>query len=169
MNYDEEKIRERFRTVTAAALGTRKHELASELIELGQKLADTGQTLNMYVNDCIGYRMQPEVLLYFSDNCFGTADAISFELNPRTQKMRLRVFDLKTGDSKTSEKQLWVYIAIFCCEYEVDINEIEVDARIYQHDMIYEFDIDPVDILDLIAKMKRFDEVVNETRLEVQL
>lgn len=169
INYDEEKIRDRFKTATAAALGTRKHELASELIDMGIKLPDTGQTLNSYVNDCIGYRMQTEVLLYFSDNCFGTADAIDFRINPRTQRMRLRIFDLKTGDSKTSEKQLWVYIAIFCYEYEIDVNEIEIDARIYQHDMVYEFEIDPVDILDIIAKMKRFDEVVNETRLEVQL
>jgi hypothetical protein len=169
LNYDEAKIRDRFFTAAAAALGTRKHELAAELIDMGIKLPDTGQTLNSYVNDCIGHRMQTEVLLYFSDNCFGTADAIDFRLNPKTQKMRLRVFDLKTGDSKASEKQLWVYIAIFCHEYEIDINEIEIDARIYQHDMIYTFEIDPVEILNVIALMKRNDDIINNARLEAML
>lgn len=169
INYDEDKIRDRFKTSMDAALGTRKHELAKELIEMGIKLPDTGQTLNSYVNDCIGYRMQPEVLLYFSENCFGTADAIDYRMNPKTRKMRLRVFDLKNGTTKASEKQLWVYIAIFCHEYEVDINEIEVDARIYQNDLVHEFEIDPVIIMDLIALMKRNDDIINDARMEALL
>lgn len=169
INYDEDKIRERFNTAAAAALGTRKHELAAELIDLGIKLPDTGQTLNSYVNDCIGHRMQTEVVLYYSDNCFGTADAIDFRLNPRTQKMRLRVFDLKTGTTKASVKQLWVYIAIFCFEYEIDVNEIEIDARIYQNDMIESFEIDPVDILNVLALMKRNEIIINDARMEALL
>lgn len=169
LNYDDDKLRNRVKTAMDAALGTRKHELAKELIEMGIKLADTGQTLNTYVNDCIGYRMQPEVLLYYSDNCFGTADAIDFRLNPKTRKMRLRIFDLKNGETKASEKQLWVYIAIFCMEYEVDINEIEVDARIYQHDQIKQFEIDPVVILDVMDRIKHGDEIVNEARMEATL
>ena len=169
INYDEEKIRNRFKTSMDAALGTRKHELAKELIEMGIKLPDTGQTLNSYVNDCIGYRMSPEVLLYYSDNCFGTADAIDFRRNPKTKKMRLRVFDLKNGVTKSSEKQLWIYIALFCMEYEIDINEIEVDARIYQNDMIAEFEIEPTVILDIMALIKRNDEIINDARMEALL
>lgn len=169
INYDEAKIRDRFKTSMDAALGTRKHEFAKEAIEMGIKMADTGQTLNSYINDCIGYRMTPEVLLYFSENCFGTADALDFRRNPKTGKMRLRVFDLKNGTTKASEKQLWVYIAIFCHEYEIDINEIEVDARIYQNDIIHEFDIDPVIIMDLIALMKRNDDIINDARMEALL
>jgi len=169
INYDAEKIRDRFTTAMAAALGTEKHELAAQLIKLVIKLPDTGQTLNSYVNDCIGHKMQPEQILYYSDNCFGTTDAIDFRLNPRTQKMRLRVFDLKTGTTKSSERQLWVYIALFCLEYEVNVNEIEIDARIYQNDMIYRFDIDPTDILDVMAKMKEFDDIINDARLEAML
>lgn len=169
INYDEDKIRDRFKTSMDAALGTRKHEFAKEAIEMGIKMADTGQTLNSYINDCIGYRMTPEVLLYFSENCFGTADAISFRMNPKTRKMRLRIFDLKNGTTKASEKQLWVYIAIFCHEYEIDINEIEVDARIYQNDLVHEFEIDPVIIMDLIALMKRNDDIINDARMEALL
>ncbi|AWN03320.1 Cas4 family exonuclease [Microbacterium phage Camille] len=166
INYDEEKLRNRFKTAMAAALGSRKHDLAKELIEMGIKLPDTGQTLNSYVNDCIGYRMQPEVILYYSDNCFGTADAISFRINPKTKKMRLRVFDLKTGETKASEKQLWIYIALFCLEYDVDINEIEVDARIYQNDLIHEFEIEPTIILEIMELIKRNDIIINEEREE---
>ena len=169
LGYDEEKVRNRFKTSMDAALGTRKHELAKELIEMGIKLADTGQTLNTYVNDCIGYRMQAEVLLYFSDNCFGTADAIDYRLNPRTGLMRLRIFDLKNGVTKSSEKQLWVYIALFCLEYEVDINEIEVDARIYQNDLIHTFEIDPLVILEVMAKIRRNNDIIDEARMEAQL
>lgn len=166
LGYDGEKLRNRFYTSMAAALGTRKHEVAKELIEMGIKLPDTGQTLNSYVNDCIGYRMQPEVVLYYSDNCFGTADAIQFKLNPRTKKMRLRVFDLKTGVKEASERQLWIYIALFCLEYQVDINDIEVDARIYQNDLINRFEINPEDILNVMAKIVEFNVIVDEIRLE---
>src|SRR5690606_21167667 len=111
----------------------------------------------------------PEVLLYYSENCFGTADAIDFRLNPRTQKMRLRVFDLKNGETKASVKQLWIYIALFCLEYEIDITEIEVDARIYQHDQIYTFEIDPSDIIETMDKIKFGDQIVNEARMEAML
>ena len=169
LGYDRDKVRERYFTREEAALGTRKHALAKELIELGMKMPDTGQTFNSYVNDCIGHRMQPEVLLYYSDLCFGTADAIDFRLNPRSKKMRLRVFDLKTGVTKASEKQLWVYVALFCLEYEQDINEIEVDARIYQNDQILRFEVEPTYILEIQGLIKRNDEIIKELRLEGML
>lgn len=169
LNYDADKLRARFATSMDAALGTRKHELAKELIEMGIRLPDTGQTLNSYVNDCIGYRMQPEVMLYYSENCFGTADAIDFRLNPKTKKMRLRVFDLKNGVTKASFKQLWVYIALFCLEYEVDPNEIEIDARIYQNDMIVEEPIEITDILQTMQTIREHDDVINDLRLEALL
>lgn len=169
LGYDADKVKERVKTSMDAALGTRKHEVAKELIEMGIKLRDDGTTLSSYVNDCIGYRMQCEVMLYYSDNCFGTTDAIDFRMNPRTRKMRLRVFDLKNGVTKSSEKQLWIYIALFCLEYEVDINEIEVDARIYQNDLVHTFEIDPLVIMEVMAKIKHDDELINQTREEVML
>ena len=54
----------------AAQYGTELHELAAKLIELGIKLPKSNKTLNMYVNDCIGFRMTPEVTFYFSENAF---------------------------------------------------------------------------------------------------
>ena len=45
---------------------------------LGQKLPKSQKTLNMYVNDAISFRMVPEQILFYSENCFGTADTIVF-------------------------------------------------------------------------------------------
>ena len=58
--------------------GTELHFFASECIRLGIKLPKTKATLNMYVNDGIGYHMQEEQMLFYSENCFGTTDTISF-------------------------------------------------------------------------------------------
>lgn len=169
LRYDAEKMRTRYRTLVKAARGTEEHELAAKLIRMNIKLADNGTTLNMYVNDCIGYRMVPEQPLYFSDNCFGTADAISFAVNPKTGNLRLRVFDLKTGVTKASVDQLLVYVAIFCMQYEVDINDIELDLRIYQNDMIQTFEVDPTDILQIMQTIRDHDKTINEVRMEDML
>lgn len=166
IRYDREKMANRFRTMIQAARGTELHDIASKLITNGIRLPDTGQTLNAYVNDCIGYRMTPEQVLYYSDNCFGTADAIDFRMNKKTQRMILRVFDLKTGVTRSSEDQLKVYVALFCLEYEVDPNEIDIDARIYQNDLIHEFDIEAVDVLNIMQTIREFDQLLNELRLE---
>ena len=166
IRYDEAKLRARLKTMVAAARGTELHDLAAKMIKLGVKLPDTGQTLNSYVNDCIGHRMTPEQILHYSDNCFGTADAIDFRLNPKTQKMRLRVFDLKTGTTKSSVNQLEVYVALFCLEYQYSPNEIEIDVRIYQNDLIQGYEVDPVDILNIMEKIRLFDEVINQVRAE---
>lgn len=82
----------------------------------------------MYVNDAIGYRMTPEQVLYFSDNCFGTADAISFKKN------FLRIHDLKTGETPAHFEQLFIYDAIFCLEYHINPKDIQIENRIYQFD-----------------------------------
>lgn len=92
INYDEDKVATAFRNHIATQRGTELHDLAARLILLRQKLPKSQKTLNMYVNDAIGYKMTPEQMLYYSENCFGTADAISFKQNV------LRIHDLKTGE-----------------------------------------------------------------------
>ena len=108
INYDEEKLISTFIKFQAIQKGTELHELASNLIRLGVKLPKSNKTLNLYVNDAIGFKMEPEQVLYYSDNCFGTADTISF------RKDMLRIHDLKSGESPASIKQLMVYNALFC-------------------------------------------------------
>ena len=111
INYDEDKVATAFRNHIATQRGTELHDLAARLILLRQKLPKSQKTLNMYVNDAIGYKMTPEQMLYYSENCFGTADAISFKQNV------LRIHDLKTGEIPAHMEQLMIYAALFCLEY----------------------------------------------------
>ena len=80
-NYSEGKVADAYAKWRAAQKGTLLHAFAAQCIILGQKLPRSDKTLNMYVNDAIGYKMTPEQVLYYSPNCFGTADTISFRNN----------------------------------------------------------------------------------------
>lgn len=161
INYDDAKLVEAFDKSMNAALGTRLHALAKELIDLGIKLPNTQQTLNMYVNDCIGYRMKTEQVLMYSYNAFGTADAIDFK------DRLLRVFDLKNGETPTKETQLLIYAAFFCLEYKIRPNEIEYDLRIYQNDEIYPYETDAEEITYIMSRIIESDKIIEEMKKEV--
>lgn len=162
IGYTEEKLDRVYVASLAAQRGTELHEFAHEAIRLGVKLPKTSKTLNMYVNDAIGYRMTPELILYYSDNCFGTADSISFRRN------KLRIHDLKTGTAPTSEHQLEVYAALFCLEYNFKPNDIEIELRVYQSDevRIYEGDADA--IFHIMDKIVVFDKRINAIKQEAR-
>ena len=160
-NYDEEKLDATYLTHLAAARGTALHELAMNLIQLGVKMGRSRTTLNMYVNDAIGYRMQTEQVLKYSDNAFGTVDAISFRKN------LLRIHDLKTGVTKCSMRQLMIYAAFFCLEYGFKPAEIEMELRIYQNDDVEILVPDPHDIIEIMDKVRRFDQLIEARRMEV--
>ena len=97
----------------------------------------------MYVNDAIGYRMTPEQPLYYSDNCFGTADAIQFKNNV------LRIHDYKSGIIPAKMEQLKIYAALFCLEYKVKPGAIRIELRIYQNDDVVEEIATAEDILPI--------------------
>lgn len=78
LNYDADRLTNAVLNYQAKERGTRLHAFAAECIALKQKLPKSKKTLNTYVNDAIGFRMDTEQVLYYSDNCFGTADAITF-------------------------------------------------------------------------------------------
>lgn len=160
INYDDEKLEVTYKRRQAAALGTRLHEFAAEAISLGIKLPRTNKTINMYVNDAIGFRMQPERVLYFSDNAFGTADAIKFD------RGLLRIHDLKTGITPASVMQLEVYAALFCLEYDVSPNDIKMELRIYQNDDVLIHVPDPNDILGVMNKIIHFDKQIEFMKAE---
>ena len=160
INYDLEKLCQSFMNYKAAEKGTQLHDLASRLIQHGVKLPKTKQTLNLYVNDAIGYKMTPEQPLYFSPNCFGTADAICFRQNT------LRIHDLKTGESMTSMHQLEIYAAIFCLEYRVKPHDIQMELRIYQSNEVQVYEPNPDDILDIMEKIIRFDTEIEKLKAE---
>ncbi len=161
LNYDDQKLEARFHAAMAARRGTDIHALAHEAIRLGVKLSKANQALSTYVNDAIGYKMICEQPLFYSENCFGTADTLSFRRN------KLRVHDLKTGITATSEKQLEVYAALFCLEYASSPFEIEIELRIYQRDEIRVFEPIPEAILEIMDKIVEFDqqiEAIKEAR-----
>lgn len=160
INYDDEKLDRVYRQALAAQKGTALHEFALRAILLGIKLPRTPKTLNMYVNDAIGYRMVPEQILFYSDNAFGTSDTISF------RKSVLRIHDLKTGVIPASVHQLEVYAALFCLEYRVIPGAIEIELRIYQNDEVQIFIPDLDDITHIMDKIVTFDTRINVLRME---
>lgn len=161
LNYDDEKLARSVITALAAQRGTRLHEFAHMAIELGQKMPKTGQTINRYVNDALGFRMRSEVVLFYSPNCFGTADTIGFKDN------YLRIHDLKTGVHRCSFKQLLIYAALFCLEYGFRPHELAgIELRIYQNDETFIEIPDPHDVLSVMDKIVSADKIVSYTRME---
>lgn len=160
VNYDEGKLDDVFLSWLAIQKGTELHELASRLINLRQKLPKVSKTLNLYVNDAIGFKMITEQTLYYSDNCFGTADAISFRDNV------LRIHDLKTGKTQASIKQLEIYSALFCLEYGESPNELNIELRLYQFDEVMVLQPEPEEIMYIIEKIKAFDKRIDRLKLE---
>lgn len=160
LNYDQEKLQTVYTNMQMVQRGTRLHSLAKELIELGVKLPKTKATLNMYVNDAIGYRMTPEQVLYFSENCFGTADAISFKSG------LLRIHDYKSGTTPASMKQLEIYNALFCLEYGYKPFDIQSELRIYQANEILVEEPDPENITYIMDKIITFDKYINKLKEE---
>lgn len=160
INYDEDKLIESYARYSAKQKGTILHDFAAQCITLGQKLPKSRKTLNSYVNDAIGYRMTPEQVLYYSPNCFGTADAISF------RNGLLRIHDLKTGAIPAHMEQLLVYSALFCLEYRVKPVEINFELRIYQNDEILVHTPEVDEIAPIIDKIITFDKLLNKIKAE---
>lgn len=159
LNYSDDKLVESYNNFLSIEMGTRLHALAKEHIELKIKMPRTKQTLNMYINDAIGFRMTPEQPLYYSENCFGTADAIAFSKNI------LRIHDLKTGVAPASMNQLKIYDALFCLEYGINPNDISIINRIYQLNEIFEEEENPEEIEGIEHKIIHCDKLIQSIKL----
>ena len=159
LRYDDKKAIEVYSNKKAAELGTRFHQWAKETIDLGIRQPRSKKTIYAYVNDAIGFKMSTEIVLFYSERFFGTADAISFRDN------KLRIHDLKTGKTPVHMEQLMIYAALFCLEYNVRPGDIEIELRIYQNDEV-DFYIPTVDeiahimgtIVHLDKLTAKFDE-----------
>lgn len=161
INYDDEKLDNRYLTRLAAARGTELHKFAHDAIRLGIRQKENNQTLNRYINDSIRWKMQTEVPLFYSWNAFGCVDAISF------RKAVLRISDLKNGVTEASFTQLECYSALFCLEYDVKPMEISTELRIYQNDAVKEVLADPDRITHIMDRYVTFDRRIEELRREV--
>lgn len=158
VNYELAKMEKVWENKFRSERGTRLHIWAAETIRLGIKQPRSNITIYAYVNDAIGFRMTPEQVLVFSENCFGTPDAISF------YKAVLRVHDLKTGEHPGSFHQPEIYCALFCLEYGINPFEIEMIMRIYQNDEILEAIADPGWIKEIMEKIEVFDKRIEEMK-----
>lgn len=160
LRYDDEKFDRVYSTQMASVHGTRLHDYACSAIKLKIKQARSNKTLNMFINDSIGFRLHPEQPLFYSENAFGTADAIGF------RDGILRVFDLKTGVHPGSMWQLKIYAAYFCLEYKYRPSEIRIELRIYQNDDVEICIPEPEEIVEIMEKTVRRDHRIYELELE---
>lgn len=155
LRYDDNKAIEYFRNMRAAELGTRLHAWAAETIKLGIKQPRSKKTIYAYVNDAIGFKMDTEVVLFYSNNFFGTADSICFRNNV------LRIHDLKTGVGPVKMEQLEIYAALFCLEYKIKPGTIQIELRIYQNDEVLIHNPTAEDIVPIMDKIVHLDKILN--------
>lgn len=161
LNDDEESLLNRVKSFYAAQVGTVIHAYAADRITYGFKLAKTDkknlifellkagipnmvvdtldfnfifENLMNYVNDAIGFHMDPEVEVRYCEYCFGTADTIKYYDKDRM----LRIHDLKTGTIPAHMEQLMIYAALYCLQHRIKPLDIDYECRIYQAcDILY--------------------------------
>ena len=156
LRYDDEKVAEVYLNKKAAQMGTKLHAWAKDTIDLGIKQPRSKKTIYAYVNDAIGFKMDTEVVLFYSERFFGTADAICF------RNGKLRIHDLKTGKTPVHMEQLMIYAALFCLEYKMKPGEIEMELRIYQNDEVVIFEPTAEDILPIIDKIVHLNKLLEQ-------
>ena len=159
LRYDDDRALEVYANKKASEIGTKLHQWAKDTIDLGIKQPRSKKTLYAYVNDAIGFKMSTEVVLYYSNRFFGTADAISF------RDGMLRIHDLKTGKSGKIEdhiEQLEVYAALFCLEYKVKPGDINIELRVYKNDEVLYHNPTAEDILPIMDKIIHLNKLLEK-------
>lgn len=184
LNYDQDKLATAYRRQYANQIGTILHDLAHRCIQNKVKLSksdrhlvllnllengipqglidanDILDTLAPFVNDAIGFRMETEQVLYYSENAFGTTDAISFKNN------FLRIHDYKSGVLPVHMDQLYIYAALFCLEYVVKPENIKIELRIYQSGEVLCEEPDPETIRAIMNKIVDSDRFLRKLKEE---
>lgn len=166
LNYDIDKLEAAYVNSWATTIGTVLHSFAEIRIKrrkrltkscrdtLDQFMYENGipvklidvdkyfDNLSLFVNESIGFRMEPEVGLKISDDCFGHTDAISFDERDRI----LRISDYKSGMTEPSMDQLLIYAALFFIEYKKELNlelsNFRTELRLYFQEQVLYFEPD---------------------------
>ena len=160
LRYDDDKATSVYLKKKASEMGTILHAWAATTINLGIKQRKSKNTLCSYINDAIGFKMRTEVVLYYSDRFFGTADTICFRNN------MLRIHDLKTGETPVHMEQLMVYAALFCLEYGYKPSNIDIELRIYQNDEILYHNPTAEEILPIMEKIVHLNKILEKVDFE---
>lgn len=114
-----------------------------------------------YIKDANGFRLDPEVSLKYADDFYGTADAILYKKGEF-----LRIHDLKTGTTPASLRQLEIYAAFCCLEYNIDPSTVEIELRIYQGDEILIGNPTGEDIRNLMEQVRRTKIIFEKIKKE---
>ena len=190
LNYDSkdelfaDQVFKKYKGQFATTIGTVLHEYAEKRIKYRLRmykaeknnvlmyLLDAGipmsvidldflfENLMNYVNDSIGYQMDPEVVLFYSENCFGTTDAIYF------RNKELRIHDYKSGIVPAHIEQLLIYSALFCLEYSIKPLDISTHLRIYQGNEVVDEDPEGEQIQDVMEQIITLDKIVSKWKAE---
>ena len=116
-------------------------------------------TIHNYVNDAINFGLKPEVVLVYTPDVFGTADAIDFNNGI------LRIFDLKTGSTPAHIEQLIYYLSYWALEYPLEFKELkEVELRIYQSNDVIVSKPTREDFMPVIDKIVSDAKFIQEIR-----
>lgn len=182
LNKTNEELIDAYKNSYAQAIGTMLHSYAADSIRYRERLRKTDAkgvkfdlmrrgvpeyaidiqsvfpNLMAYVNDAIGFQMDPEVVLYYSDLCFGTADSIQLDGDT------LRVHDLKTGSTPAKMDQLMVYAALFYLEYGYKPERLKTELRIYQSDEILVLEPEAIDIRAVMDQIVEKNRVLQELK-----
>ena len=187
LNYDEETLVQRYKQQWATQIGTVLHKLASDCIKNHIRLSKSADrnlvfleltrcgistdfididnilsTLVPFVNDAIGFKMTSEQILYYSDNCFGCADVISY------RNKILRIHDYKSGSLPAHMEQLMVYSGLFCLEYKIDPYDIqETELRIYQNSEILYHKPSGKEVMDICDRIVEANGIVEKINPKV--
>lgn len=166
INYDPDKLRLTYEKYLATQRGTELHAYAEQAIRLKRRQPRNSDTVNMYINDAIGYGMRPEQPLAYSGNCFGTADAIAYNEKQKT----LRIHDLKTGEIPAHMQQLKIYAALFFLEYGrklgVEPVDVHIELRIYQSGEVLVETPEAIEIERIMDVIIDFNEIIQEAKNE---
>ena len=160
INYDSEKMINYYQNKLKKEEGTYLHELASMLIKTRKRLANQKNAFNQFVNDAIGFRMESEITLFYSNNIFGTADALLY----KEAEKHLQIHDLKTGLKDAPFRQLDIYSALFCLEYNINPFETTFEERIYQGKGYKDNFPDQANIRAIMDKIITLDQIITNER-----
>jgi len=190
LNYDDDGLIKNYISSFATEIGTLVHEYACDRIRYKMPMdAENEEAKNsllvfllkhgipfkaidldrifynlvLYVNDAIGYKMESEIVLKYSDLCFGTADAIGVRRN------QLRIHDLKTGVTPASMDQLLIYAGLFFLEYKRDYrpSTMKIELRIYQNQEILISNPTEDEIKTVMDKIVHGNAVLVKNTMEV--
>lgn len=120
--------------------------------------SESFSSVKSFINDSIGFGMESEKKLYFSEYFNGTSDAIKYYDKTKL----LRVSDLKTGLRPAKIEQVFIYAALYCLQFKLDPLKTNFETRIYQNDEIYIEQPLGEDIADIMQNITHKNKVLTK-------